>query len=85
MFIADRAAGLDWSNGFDDFDAADWEGYLSGPDDDEILLAADRAADLEWGDDFDDFQAVDAEDYLDGPDDDETGLFLDGLLDEDDA
>ena len=46
----DRAADrLDWSNDFDDFDAADWESYLGGPDDDEIEAFQDRL--LDYGDD----------------------------------
>ena len=32
----------DWSNDFDDFDSADWEDYLGGPDDIEIEEANER-------------------------------------------
>ena len=49
MFAADDddddANRLDWSNDFDDFDAADWEEYLGGPDDDEIEAFQDLPLD----------------------------------------
>lgn len=44
--VVDR---LDWGNDFDDFDAADWESYLGGPDDDELEWFDDRP--LDYGDD----------------------------------
>lgn len=51
MFDGDDSAAdrLDWSNDFDDFDAADWESYLGGPDHDEIEAFQDRL--LDYGDD----------------------------------
>lgn len=35
----------DWSNDFDDFDAADWEDYLGGPDD---LSSAEEQEEMQW-------------------------------------
>jgi hypothetical protein len=36
---------LDWGVAFDDLDAADWEDYLGGPDDDVLEAFYDRPLD----------------------------------------
>lgn len=43
---------LDWGDDFDDFDAADWEHYLGGPDEDVFEAALEAQSLYDDGDDW---------------------------------